>query len=515
MPLRGSGVNPDEEILTVDDEGSFRAAAGRSGAALLVVTGVLIDLAALVFHGSDFDIGTLWKVGAVALVVGGASLVVPWRRLPQAALVVFPVVGLLLLVQTASAVPAVGNNFTAFYVLAFAFLGLTQRRWVSVIIGMPVATAAYYLNADSQLDAFANIAYVVSVPAAALLGEALSYFTMRQRRAELGVQKLLKATMALNRVETEQLASEVLASLGAQLLEATEVNVCIIGSSASARYGFRKGQPVFLAKGFSSGVATDGRQLRSEQSHEMVFVRESDPKTLSERLRASVAREECSLYVPIPGQDGTVLGTMQAIWSARRTRLDDFTRQVVQVLCMEAGHVFERARAERRLVDEATIDPLTEVSNRRTFSHVLDRMEMGDAVVIVDLDLFKNVNDTYGHSVGDEVLRDLARAMKDAVRDIDCVARFGGEEFAMVLADAGRHGALSLVERLRRTWNASEPLATFSAGIAIFDGEASVEDIFKQADAALYVAKESGRNRTELHVPQTDQASGGSADPAL
>jgi len=157
--------------------------------------------------------------------------------------------------------------------------------------------------------------------------------------------------------------------------------------------------------------------------------------------------------------------------------------------------MFQRLQATAALAHEADTDPLTELANRRTFSRALRTIRPGDAIVIVDLDYFKSVNDRFGHDVGDDTLRSLARCLRKAARQVDCVARYGGEEFAIVLAESGEAGAHSALRRVRRAWNATDPITTFSAGISVHEPGDRPQDTLRRADEALYLAKESGRNR--------------------
>jgi diguanylate cyclase (GGDEF)-like protein len=143
-------------------------------------------------------------------------------------------------------------------------------------------------------------------------------------------------------------------------------------------------------------------------------------------------------------------------------------------------------------------DDLTGLGNRRWANSLLDTLQDGDALAILDLDHFKQVNDTLGHNRGDEVLHDLGMFLRNATRGDDSVARYGGEEFVVVLRQAPS-GALEVIERLLADWRASGPLATLSAGIAVKRPGQSWSTTFSQADAALYQAKETGRDRAVLH----------------
>ena len=142
---------------------------------------------------------------------------------------------------------------------------------------------------------------------------------------------------------------------------------------------------------------------------------------------------------------------------------------------------------------EADTDPLTGLANRRTFNRAIDATGPGDALVMIDLDHFKAVNDAHGHAVGDEVLRTLSACLTEVARDEDCVARFGGEEFAAILPRAGAAGVRSFLARLRERWASTDPLTTFSVGYAVRGpGEAAMLTLGR-ADRALYDAKDRER----------------------
>jgi diguanylate cyclase (GGDEF)-like protein len=164
-----------------------------------------------------------------------------------------------------------------------------------------------------------------------------------------------------------------------------------------------------------------------------------------------------------------------------------------------------------RLAEQIGSDPLTGCMNRRSLearlrSDLRQARRRGStvAVVAVDLDHFKEINDTRGHPVGDIVLQQLAGIMKVTARDTDSVARFGGDEFVIILPDTGWQGALTFAERLRRCvddYSFGPPDApvstTISVGVALGRGTdaTSADALLKEADAALYKAKTAGRNR--------------------
>lgn len=154
----------------------------------------------------------------------------------------------------------------------------------------------------------------------------------------------------------------------------------------------------------------------------------------------------------------------------------------------------ERHAAATNLV-AATTDELTRIGNRRAANERLDRLRPGDTVAMIDLDRFKDVNDRDGHAAGDQVLIDLAAHLAEGLRGADQVYRFGGEEFLVVLPVSPAADANSVMERLLSTWRAADPVTTFSAGVAtVQEGETS-NDALARADAALFDAKRTGKDR--------------------
>ncbi len=183
------------------------------------------------------------------------------------------------------------------------------------------------------------------------------------------------------------------------------------------------------------------------------------------------------------------------------------------VAAIQRAQLLETTRADKaRLEALATTDSVTTLLNRRALvdrlTHEMERARRYAtplALLMVDLDHFKDINDTHGHLVGDEALREVARVLQGAVRNVDVVARYGGEEFAIVLPETSNEGAVAFAERVRERVAehlfANERLPslriTVSVGVASVPATdiESVEDFFARSDEALYRAKAGGRNQ--------------------
>lgn len=160
-----------------------------------------------------------------------------------------------------------------------------------------------------------------------------------------------------------------------------------------------------------------------------------------------------------------------------------------------------RQRLQRQLEEKATLlakanltDDLTGIGNRRRANAVLDGLGPSDAVAILDLDHFKAVNDTHGHAEGDRILAAFAQLLEREVRERDVVARFGGEEFIVILQGPQRD-LRPPIERLLERWRALGTGITVSAGVARHGAGTSPAETVARADACLYAAKEAGRDR--------------------
>jgi len=153
-------------------------------------------------------------------------------------------------------------------------------------------------------------------------------------------------------------------------------------------------------------------------------------------------------------------------------------------------------------------DPLTGLLNRRAFTDAVSALRAPYVIAVIDIDRFKSINDTHGHSAGDKVLIEVAEELRHAFGDEVVLARLGGEEFGVVMRDQGREEALAILERARsvlenRVFHVSggQITVTFSAGLSRPSGDDGFSTLLKDADRALYLAKAAGRNRV-VHIDE-------------
>ena len=215
---------------------------------------------------------------------------------------------------------------------------------------------------------------------------------------------------------------------------------------------------------------------------------------------------------PLLSAENEIIGCIVA-----RSMIEKLSKRDVdylEQLTRQAAATINRANTYSTILQYATLDALTNLNNRRQFEirlgqeiSIAKRQNNPLCAMMIDIDFFKKVNDTYGHAAGDEVLRTVAGIIKDALRESDIPARYGGEEFAVLLPYTSIDDAKVVGERLRAAVEASPiPIyqdtpeyktinITISMGLAEYDNQETGEVLFERADKALYEAKKGGRNR--------------------
>jgi diguanylate cyclase (GGDEF)-like protein len=215
-------------------------------------------------------------------------------------------------------------------------------------------------------------------------------------------------------------------------------------------------------------------------------------------------------------QSGTVGSVLQLILKPEDQERIVAQIPYVNVFLREAAPVIETKRLMETLKESSLRDPMTSLNNRRFLEEYVDtlvsnvqRRQTRVAILMLDLDFFKMVNDTYGHDAGDNVIKALAKVLRQSVRASDLVIRYGGEEFLALLLDTSPEAADLVAEKIRAAVEAMEVQAgttilkkTISIGVSDFPNDSSTFwQAVKFADVALYQAKEGGRNRVVRFTP--------------
>ncbi|MBI4411797.1 MAG: diguanylate cyclase [Deltaproteobacteria bacterium] len=281
-----------------------------------------------------------------------------------------------------------------------------------------------------------------------------------------------------------------------------------------AAHGFRDNARIHglkfkVGEGISGMVAQSGRTIHIQDTT-------SDPRYL--HYKGEKTAEGSFLSIPLV-TSGEVVGVLN-VGDSKKGAFSLTDVQSLESVANQIAIAYDRSRLYMKTKELSITDELTGVHNRRHFQQVL-HMEWKRAtrfirpvsVLMIDVDYFKRFNDTYGHLKGDQALKNLACLLSENLREVDTVARFGGEEFVVLLADTRLKEALLVAEKLRRLIQdrsgslipgsttsglvpPGPPSLTVSIGVSAFPDTASgEEDLINTADIALYRAKDEGRNR--------------------
>jgi diguanylate cyclase len=222
-----------------------------------------------------------------------------------------------------------------------------------------------------------------------------------------------------------------------------------------------------------------------------------------------------SLKTAIASRLDSVVGALDQHKDSEQKRQHELEQQLVALTARLREMESQSTAIERRLIEQqrlALLDMLTQLPNRQAYEQRLQqeyerwkRYGRPLTLAVCDIDHFKSINDNFGHLAGDKVLRIVAKTLAKHLRKTDFIARFGGEEFVVLMPETDQQAALQTIETIREAVATcpfhfrEKPLSiTLSAGIAVFSGNVTSEQVFERADTALYLAKQNGRNRCEV-----------------
>lgn len=482
--LMGSDGRADEEL----GQGLHNRLIGRA-AALMLAAGGLLSLAGVVrpqAPGED-PLGVLF-VGLAASTMGLVLWYLPWDRWPRyASLIVVPI-GFALIVARNSLGGIDPYLYPTLFVVAFTWIGVSQRQGTSLLL-LPVFVAAYLSPILSMgLATPMSISSVVYVGlVCVLVGETLAWVSGRLARTQGALQ--------------ERRAEERFRAL---VQNAFDV-ITIIDAGGVIRYSSPSAASVL---GYSLGELSGTTFLD--------LVHPDDARLVKDVLSDLASRNgEC---VSAEWRLRQRTGPWRPVEAVGQNLLGD---PHVNGLVFTIRDIGERKDLEQQLAHQAFHDALTDLANRALFrervAHALKRNERdrgSAAVLFIDLDEFKTVNDSLGHSAGDRVLVRVAERLQECVRGADTVARIGGDEFAVLIEDlkstqdaleAGSRAVASLAAPHRL--EATEIVVGASVGVAVSTpGRQSAEELMRDADAAMYVAKRNGKGRLEVFEPSMHAA---------
>jgi diguanylate cyclase (GGDEF)-like protein len=467
---------------------------GRVGGTLFLMGGIII--AATIPLGTAADHGALLVVAGACVGAGLVALALPWERWTRRALLGQTAVALLLVALTGQLAPASISGYLPMLVPIFMFVGLTQEAGY-VLWTVPVAAVAYLSGTEGTVTHSA-VAFVVTLAVSVIAGLTLAAMLEQHRQTRTRMVRLLGMTRALGHVGDVRETIELVEANVSELAGADAILTFVADAPGSTCYRSLSAPPEGVDGPLTIDIAVEPSALgRAIEREEICFIADTATEhQISPRLRRLVPFESM-LVVPFGGNDGPIGGLVAGWWQPAKP-LDELALAELEMLAGETGSVLERLLEVERIAEEAMTDGLTGLLNRRAIERRLQNLETGDAVLVFDLDRFKDVNDCNGHAAGDVLLRSFADCLRECCRTTDWCARFGGDEFMIVVRGGGVTGADTVSRKVQQAWHDRSPMTTASAGAAVHLPGRTPTETVADADAALYSAKAKGRDRAEV-----------------
>lgn len=373
------------------------------------------------------------------------------------------------------------------------------------VLGIPLVeqtpTHALTIELRDEVDVHPQQFEALGIYVGAILGVLRDHEILNAHQARS--EHMIEALRILPTVSTVDAIARELVTSARRITHA--------GGAAVSWWDGERGEVVLSEPGVRAGATFEGTQSISSLAarNGATIVRSGGAlrtmKIITKDERFAFTPHE-AVVVPL-AHHGVVLGVL-SVWS-----MDPIAEAAItslETIAPYAAAQLQHARDLGLMRTLAERDALTGLNNRRAFDERLeaeiarfDRYRRPFALVMMDIDHFKAVNDRYGHDAGDEVLRHVGRMIASSLRDVDVAARFGGEEFALLLPETDKSDAIEIAERIRRrigatsvSWRGEEISVTSSAGVApIPERNVEVANVLRVADQLLYEAKRQGRNR--------------------
>lgn len=462
---------------------------GRLAAAFFLLSGVSwFARLALIDKGAE-DRAAFTALAAAAVLIGIACAAVPWDRMHRWVTIGLVPVGLVM-VAASNVLWLNPWAYGTSLLLLFVWVGLAHRRFSSLAL-LPFAVVAGLapfryepLPDDARYGLFVLLAVCV------VAGESLATAATRMRRAEASdkrrmgdMESLLQVTVRLVRQDDASEVAGLVAETAVSLLRARGAVVLLMGGDGQMRAVAYHDWPP------PTDLALDADATRAQMPSESLQWFHGSP------FPALPAPERAPHVLSLAlASRGVWQGIILVCFTTDVSEHDPFVADLARTFATQASLAIERVHATQTLVSATLRDELTGVGNRRHGDTALERIQPGDGVAIIDLDFFKQVNDKWGHAAGDRVLERLGQHLTSSIREKDSAARWGGEEFIVILHQV-RGQAYEVVNRMLVEWRAARVGTTFSAGVAIHKPGQTPNQTLVRADEALYKAKESGRDR--------------------
>jgi diguanylate cyclase (GGDEF)-like protein len=319
----------------------------------------------------------------------------------------------------------------------------------------------------------------------------------------------------INCLEIDRIADVCVNSIPA-LVSANFASLYILDETSNILHLYKHNHPFLINKIVSLNQNPTPLMVMAVRSKELILVPDIDTHKKpvirkSQRGFAENYRTKNCAIVPLICQD-RVVGVLNLADKMDGDRFDSGDVALIELFSQLVGASIGNIKLFEKIQRQATTDGLTGLVNHKTFYEILEKelwrsRRYGGRIslVMIDVDNLKNINDAYGHRAGDKAIREISRRIKECIRQIDTAARYGGDEFAVILLNSSLEDAIIVARRMvdavassRTTWQKEQISLSISVGLGQYDAETTPEDITSRSDQALYMAKQAGKNTVRI-----------------
>jgi len=319
----------------------------------------------------------------------------------------------------------------------------------------------------------------------------------------------------INCLEISRIADVCINSIPA-LVGASFASLYILDETSNILHLYKHNHPFLINKIVSLNQTPTPLMVMAAKSKELILVPDIDSHKKpvikkSQRVFAENYRTKNCAVVPLVCQD-RVVGVLNLADKMDGEQFDSGNIALIELFSQLVGASIGNIKLFEKIQRQATTDGLTGLVNHKTFYEILEKelwrsRRYGGRIslIMIDVDNLKNINDAYGHRAGDKVIREISRKIKECIRQIDTAARYGGDEFAVILLNSSLEDATIVAQRMvdavansHTTWQREQIPLSISVGLGQYDADSTPEDITNRSDQALYMAKQAGKNTVRI-----------------
>ncbi len=332
------------------------------------------------------------------------------------------------------------------------------------------------------------------------------------------LERVTPLAQQINCLDIEKIAAVCVKDI-ANLVGAKFASLYILDEATGILHLQKYNHPFLINKIVSLNQMPPSPMVMAVRSKQLIQVQNIDSHSKpvikrSQRVFAEHYKTSNCIIVPLICQD-RVVGVLNL---ADKTEGDGFMREdiaLIELFSQLVGASIGNIKLFEKTQHQATTDGLTGLANHKMFYEVLEkelwrsrRYGGNISLIMIDIDNFKKINDSYGHRAGDKIILEISRRIKACIRQIDTAARYGGDEFAVILPNTALADATVVAERMVNivsstpmAWKKEQIPLSISVGVGQYDAQCSPEDITSRSDQALYRAKQAGKNTFRVFEP--------------